>query len=94
MAETSPAPNNKSVSFSGKVEREMPSVSQAQNRFMHAAAEGEVAGVPAKVGKEFVEADAGRKIKKLPKHVKKKARKAVQRGMISERAAKKHLGGY
>lgn len=63
----------------------MPSKSQAQNRFMHAVAEGKVAGVPKKVGREFVKADHGRKIKRLPKHVRK-------RGLISEKAAKKHLG--
>lgn len=59
----------------------MPSVSQAQNRFMHAVAEGGVKGVKPSVGKEFVAADHGRKIGKLPKHV----RKAHKRGMISEK---------
>ena len=44
----------------------MPSVSRKQNRFMHAAAEGKIKGVPKKVGKDFVKADHGRKIKKLP----------------------------
>jgi hypothetical protein len=92
MAESSPASNNKSIAFSGKVEREMPSVSQSQNRFMHAAAEGKVAGVSPKVGKDFVKADHGRKIGKLPKHVRKTAKHAMKRGMISESAAKKHLG--
>lgn len=94
MAETATAPNNKSVSFSGKMEREMPSTSQAQNRFMHAVAEGNVADVPAKVGKKFVKADKGRKIKKLPQHVRKTAKRAMKRGMISEKAAKQHLGDY
>ena len=75
----------------------MPSVSQAQNRFMHAAAEGNVAGVSPKVGKEFVKADHGRKIGKLPKHVKragakKAAKRAMRRGLISEKAAARHLG--
>ncbi len=50
----------------------MPSKSKAQNRFMHAAAEGKVPGVPKKVGKEFVADDHVRKISKLPKHVKAK----------------------
>lgn len=49
----------------------MPSVSQAQNRAMHAAEEGHsTLGIPQKVGAEFVAADHGRSIKKLP--VKKK----------------------
>jgi len=44
----------------------MPSKSKAQNRFMHEVAEGKVRGVPASVGKDFVAADKGRKISKLP----------------------------
>ena len=47
----------------------MPSVSQAQSRFMHAVAEGHVAGVKPSVGRDFVAADAGRKIGALPQHV-------------------------
>lgn len=48
----------------------MPSVSQAQNRAMHAAEEGHsTLGIPQKVGAEFVAADHGRSIKKLPKKV-------------------------
>lgn len=92
MAETTTQANNRVVRFRGKGEREMPSVSQAQNRLMHAAAKGEVEGVPAKVGKEFVKADHGRKIHKLPKHVK----KAHKAGLVSEKAlakmSKRHEG--
>lgn len=91
MAETAAQSNNVAVKYRGKPRREMPSKSQAQNRFMHAVAEGEVQGVPPSVGKEFVKADEGRKIGKLPKRVKRKARHAVKHGMISEAAAKKHL---
>jgi hypothetical protein len=53
----------------------MPSKSKAQNRMMHAVAHdkklGQRLGVPQKVAKEYVKADAARKIKKLPLHVKK-----------------------
>jgi len=53
----------------------MPSKSQKQNRMMHAIAHnkklGQRLGVPQKVAKEYVKADAGHKIKKLPMHVKK-----------------------
>lgn len=70
----------------------MPSKSQAQNRFMHAVAEGKVAGVPKSVGRDFVAADHGRKISKLPKRARKKAKRARSRGLISEKAAKAHLG--
>lgn len=66
----------------------MPSVSEAQSRAMHAAAEGHsTLGIPKSVGKEFVAADHGRKIGKLPKHV----RKAHKRGLISDKQmAKMH----
>jgi hypothetical protein len=79
MSGTAPQANNVSVKFKGG--RDMPSESQAQNRFMHAVAEGDVKGVKPSVGKEFVAADHGRKIKKLPKHV----RKAHKRGLISDK---------
>lgn len=57
----------------------MPSKSKAQNRLMHAAAEGKVPGVPPSVGKEFVKADAGRKVGKLPAHVKPKTTETKKR---------------
>lgn len=47
----------------------MPSESIAQNRFMHAVAEGKVPSVPRKVGADFVAADAGTKVGNLPQHV-------------------------
>lgn len=79
MAETAPQANNVFVKFRG---REMPSVSQAQNAAMHAAAEGKsTLGIPESIGKEFVAADHGRKVKKLPKHV----RKAHRQGLISDK---------
>lgn len=67
----------------------MPSKSQAQNRFMHAAAEGKVPGVPKSVGEDYVEADRGRKVGKLPNHVKHAAKGLRKRGMISEKAMAK-----
>lgn len=87
MAETSTQPNNAKVELIGKGSREMPSVSQSQSRFMHATAEGKT-DVPAKVGKEFVAADHGRKIKRLPKH----AHKMHKRGMISEKQMRRMKG--
>lgn len=48
----------------------MPSVSQAQNRAMHAAAEGHsTLGIPKKVGEDYIEADHGRAIANLQEHV-------------------------
>lgn len=53
----------------------MPSKSKAQDRLMRAAAKGDVPSVPPSVGKEFVAADAGKKVGKLPEHVKPKGSK-------------------
>lgn len=67
----------------------MPSVSEAQSRAMHAAAEGHsTLGIPKRVGKEFVAADHGRKIGKLPKHV----RRAHKRGLISDKQMERLRG--
>lgn len=66
----------------------MPSVSQAQNRFMHAAAEGSIKGVSPQVGKDFVNADAGRKIGTLPEH-KEKTRLRVAMAMMKKPDADK-----
>ncbi len=71
--------------------------SQAQNAAMHAAAEGRsTIGIPKKVGQEFAKGAHGKSLKGLPKRVHKKAAKsAMRRGLISEKAAKRHLGeGY
>ena len=54
----------------------MPSVSRAQQKAMHSAAEGRgTLGIPEKVAKEFVKADHERGPKKLP------ARKSKSRQM-------------
>lgn len=100
MAETSVAPNNRSVTFRGRSENEMPPypkpVSKAQNAAMHAAAAGKsTIGIPKKVGKEFAKGAHGKSMKKLPQHVDQgRATRAMKRGAISEKAAKKHLGDY
>jgi hypothetical protein len=95
MATTQTQANNVAVKFRGRTEREMPVESQAQNAAMHAAAEGEsTLGIPKKVGKEFVNASHGMKVKRLPKHVRHQAKSMRNRGMISEKAAKKHLADY
>jgi hypothetical protein len=64
----------------------MPVKSQSQAAAMHAAEEGRsTLGIPKSVGKKFVSASHGQKVKKLPKHV----RKAAKRGLISEKQLKK-----
>lgn len=92
MATTQTQTNNAAVKFRGKGEHEMPSKSQAQNRFMHAAAEGDVEGVAPKVGKEFVKADHGRKVGRLPKHVHKTAKRLHKAGRISDKQMKRMVG--
>ncbi len=54
----------------------MPVVSQAQRRFMYAAAEGRVPGVKPRVGAEFVQASKG--LTGLPEHIT-KARQRLRR---------------
>jgi hypothetical protein len=49
----------------------VPMVSQAENRFMRAAAAGDVPGKKA-VGQEFVQASHGEKVGKLPARAPKK----------------------
>jgi hypothetical protein len=90
VAETSAAANNRAVSFSGKVEREMPVVSKAQNRWAHA--NEDASGSTGKAAREMVRATHGKSVKKLPER--KRAKSAIKRGLISEKAAKRHLGGY
>jgi hypothetical protein len=92
IAETTTSPNNKSISFSGKTEHEMPVVSQAQNRWAHA--NEDAAGSTGEAAREMVKETHGTKVKKLPQHVRKKAKRAMKQGLISEKAAKRHLGGY
>ena len=90
MAESATGPNNSLVQFRGKAEREMPSKSQAQSRFMHATAEGKT-DAPKEVGEDFIEADRGRKTSKLPKKMGKKTKHFAKRGMISQKAGEAAL---
>jgi hypothetical protein len=88
MAETPTAANNKSITFRGKTEREMS--------INHRSAEGkpnEDASFQAKAP-NAKEADRDPAPKKPGKAMRKKAKRAASRGMISEKAAKKHLAGY
>lgn len=63
---------NAMLNWSG--EKIMPMKSKAQNRAMHAAAEGKSnLGIPKKVAKEFAKAQHGKSLKGLPE--KKKAKK-------------------
>lgn len=50
----------------------MPMKSKAQNRFMHAAAEGKIKGVPSSVGKKFVKEQHGKSEKGLPERAPKR----------------------
>jgi hypothetical protein len=53
---------------------------------MHAAESGKsTLGIPKSVGKKFVKASHGQKVKNLPKHV----RSAHKRGLISDKQMRK-----
>lgn len=57
----------------GATEAIDPAVSQAQNRAMHAAAEGRsTLGIPKSVGQDFVDATHGHKVSSLPARVRRK----------------------
>lgn len=79
MAETSTAANNKSITYRGKTEREM-----STNHKDGDGKPNEDASFMAK----------GKGAKKPGKSMRKKAKRAMGRGMISEKAAKKHLSEY
>lgn len=67
----------------------MPSVSQAQNRAMHAAAEGNsTLGIPKSVGQEFVSADQGSKVGALPEKADPKSKHPKRRGKRGRGRAK------
>ncbi len=85
MSESQPQSNNKAVVYRGRADREMPVVSQAQNRFMHAHEHDE--GKLGKAAKKFVKASHGMKVKRLPEHVK----HAMKRGLVSNKALKRHM---
>jgi hypothetical protein len=78
-------------------EQNMPVVSRRQNAAMHAAAEGEsTLGIPPSVGAEMVAGQQPGDVKALPERVPKrrnpgKTAKLMKRGIISDRAARKHL---
>jgi hypothetical protein len=77
----------------------MPVVSKAQNAAMHAAAEGRsTLGIPASVGKDFVNASKGESVKSLPNRVKRRkatpdrVQQAFDTGRISETQRRKMMG--
>jgi hypothetical protein len=82
MAETPVAPNNKSITFRGKPEREMSTAPRMNAEAMPVDGAAPAAA-PKKVAKKRMAAGPRKKLKS-----------AINRGMISEKAAKKHLGGY
>ncbi len=62
----------------------MPVESKAQNRAMWAAKEGHsTLGIPQSVGAEFVKASEGMKVKKLPEHVGKPAKRKPVPGSLA-----------
>jgi hypothetical protein len=102
MANTATSPDNKSVTFGKKMEREM-----AWNNdgiVNDGAGAKNPAGVQNKAPIKPQDMADGAKnpagvtnaapMKKPKRGMRKAAKGAMKRGMISEKAAKKHLGGY
>ena len=93
MAETSVQSNNKAIVFRGKARREMP-----LNKGKSKAAISENISTEMRAGKPQKQAVAialntARKAgAHIPKHSRRKVKHLKARGMISEKAAKKHLG--
>jgi hypothetical protein len=104
MASTAASSNNKSVSFGTKMEREMTWNNEGISRDgsgknpagvkntapIKPASQADGAVNPAGVKNTAPMKKRGPKTKAARKTVK----SAIKRGMISETAAKKHLGGY
>lgn len=62
----------------------MPVVSKAQNAAMHAAAEGKsTLGIPASVGREFIDATPPGSVGKLPERKPKQTKKAKPFGSLA-----------
>ena len=78
MANTTTAPTNKPVSFGRKAEREMSTTEKRKN--------AEAQPVDGAIG--------AKPPKKVAPNFRSKAKRAIKRGMISAKAAKKHLGDY
>ena len=84
MAETPVAANNKSVKFTGRPEREMSSSWTSRGI---SESDGSTTSNPPGVN------NTAPMKKKLSKGSRKHATRAVKRGLISEKAAKRHLDG-
>lgn len=98
MAETSVAPNNRAVSFRGKVEREMPLESgSSQPTISRNISELHSGGTYARTAKKFGKAKANKQAVAIAlskaRETRKHAKGAMKRGLVSEKAAKRHLSG-
>jgi len=102
MANTTTSANNKSVTFGTKMEREMTWNNEGISRDgsgKNPAGVKNAAPIKPEKQADGAANPAGvtntAPMKKRPTKAKRKtAKRAVNRGMISEKAAKKHLGGY
>ena len=100
MAETAPAANNKSVVYKRKVTREMPLAEGSSPKTVSKnIAELHEGGTYARTKKKFGTKKANKQavaiaLNQARKSRKGKAKSAISRGLISEKAAKRHLKGY
>jgi len=96
MAETAPAANNKSVAFKRKVAREMPlERGTSQKTVRRNISELHTGATYARTARKHGKDTANKQAVAIAlKEKRKSARQAMKRGLISEKAAKRHLSGY
>ena len=97
MAETAPAPNNRTIVFRRKVEREMPLASGSSSETVsHNIEELHTGKTYAHTAKKFGKKRANKQAVAIAlskaREGKKRAKHAMKHGLISQRAAKRHLG--
>lgn len=100
MATTAAAPNNRATSFRTNVEREMPLKSGSSPETVSSnISELHEGGTYARTKKKFGKTRANKQavaiaLNKAREGKRKAAKSAMKRGLISEKAAKRHLDGY
>lgn len=95
MATTQPQANNVAVKFRGRTEREMPlNKGKSQDAISENISTEVHEGRPHKQAIAIALNTARKSGKRMPRHMRSQAKAMRNRGMISEKAAKKHLADY
>jgi hypothetical protein len=93
MADSAVQSNNKAVVFRGRPEREMPLLKCKSQDTISSNIKTELgAGKPRKQAVAIALNTARKDGRRIPKRTARAARSAMRKGLISEKAAKAHLG--